>query len=84
MPRKLKRPPLDPLTELRIQRGVENLCRLGPRATAELLSEVASRIGGLPCILGLLEEYQNRLTPEMLHATGGDRFPLRTLRAVPR
>ena len=76
--------PLDPFTVLRIRRGVEYLHRLGPRATAELLAEVAARIGGLPCVLQVLDEYQARLTPEMLRAVGGDRFAPRRLHAVPR
>ena len=75
---------LHPVTRLHLQRGCEHLHRLGPRATAELLAEVDRRIGGMTCILGLLTEYERRLTPEMLRRTGGDRFPPRPLRAVPR
>jgi hypothetical protein len=75
---------LDTLDRLRLQRGVEHLHQLGPRATAELLSEVAHRIGGMPCIIKLLGEYELRLTPRMLRLTGGDRFPAHRLRAVPR
>ena len=75
---------LDPLARLRLQRGVEHLHTLGPRATAELLAEVGHRIGGMPCILGLLCEYQQRFSPKMLHAVGADRFPARPMRAVPR
>jgi hypothetical protein len=74
---------LTPFDRLRVERGAEHLHRLGPRATAELLTEVAYRIGGLPCIVDLLGEYQHRVTPEMLRAVGGDRFPPR-LTAVPR
>ena len=54
-----------------------------PRATAELLAEIGSRIGGLICILSLLTDYERHFTPEMLRATGGDQFP-RRLRVVPR
>jgi hypothetical protein len=74
--------PTDPFIAVRLQRGAEHLHRLGARATAELLAEVGHRIGGTPCILGLLTEYE-RLTPEMLRVTGGDKFP-RRIRAVPR
>jgi hypothetical protein len=81
--RNFKRRPIDPLTELRLQRGAEHLCGLGPRATAELLAEVTHRIGGMPCVLGLLEEYQLQITPGMLRAIGGDRFP-RRLTVAPR
>lgn len=75
---------LDPFVELRLQRGAQHLHALGPRATLELLVEVGHRIGGLPTIAGLLAEYENRLTPDRLRAVGGDRFPVRRLRAVPR
>jgi hypothetical protein len=74
---------IHPLDRLHLQRRVEHLHALGPRATAELLVDLADRIGGMPAILGLLAEYQQRLTPDMLRATGGDRFPTRRLRAVP-
>jgi hypothetical protein len=75
--------PTDPFIAVRLQRGAEHLHRLGARATAELLAEVGNRIGGMPAIIGLLTEYEQRLTPEMLHAVGGDKFP-RRIRAVPR
>jgi hypothetical protein len=75
---------LHPLDQLRLQRGVEHLLDLGPRATAELLAEVGQRVGGMPCILGLLADYQQRLSPQMLRAVSGDRFPARPLRVVPR
>jgi hypothetical protein len=75
---------LDPLDRLRLQRGAEHLYTLGPRATAELLAEVGDRIGGLPSIMELLSEYQQRLSPQMLRAVGGHRFPARPLRVVSR
>ena len=75
---------VDPFTAQRLQRGAEHLHQLGPRATAELLLEVAARIGGLPAIVSVLGEFERRLTPEMLRALGGDRFPPRPLRMVPR
>ena len=75
---------LDPFTALRLQRGAEHLDRLGPRATAEFLAEVANRIGGMPCILETLSDYQRRLTPRMLHAAGGNRFPGSRPVAVPQ
>lgn len=55
--------PLDTMARQRIQRGVEHLHQLGPRATSEFLADVANRIGGLPAIVGLLEEYQRRGLP---------------------
>jgi hypothetical protein len=74
---------MDHLTAVRLQRGTEHLHRLGARAIAELLAEVGDRIDGTPCIISLLTDYERRVTPEMLHVTGGDQFPPR-LRAVPR
>jgi hypothetical protein len=74
---------LDPFTEMRLQRGAEHLHRLGARATAEYIVELARRIGGMPAAIELLGEYEMRLTVEMLRAVGGDRFP-RQLQAVPR
>jgi hypothetical protein len=74
---------LDPIAQLRLQRSAEHLHALGARATAELLAEVAAKIGGLPCILATLDKYQHRLTPDRLHAVGGDRFPPRQLHLVP-
>jgi hypothetical protein len=75
---------LDPLDHLRLERGAEHLHGLGARAVAELLAEVGDRIGGMPCILGILGEYQQRLSPQMLRAVGGHRFPTRPMRVVPR
>lgn len=75
---------LDPFTVLRMQRGVEHLHGLGPRATAEFLGDVADQIGGWPTIIALLGEYERRLSPAMLRAVGGDRFPPQRLRVVPR
>ena len=63
---------LDPLVRLRLQRGVEHLHQLGPRA-----------IGCLPAALELLGEFEQRITPAMLHATGGDQSAP-WLRVVPR
>lgn len=45
---------------VRIERGAYLLHRLGPVATAELLAEVADRIGGLQCIFGCLAEFEQR------------------------
>ena len=73
---------LPPLDQRHLQRGVEHLYTLGPRAGTEFLAEVGQRIGGMPCILGLLAEYEQRLTPAMLRLTGGDRFPRRPLPAL--
>lgn len=73
-----------PLDRMCLERGAQHLHDLGARATAEFLIDVAEHIGGMPCILGRLEEYRWRLTPEMIRAVGADRFPPRQLRGVPR
>jgi hypothetical protein len=75
---------LDPIARLHLQRGAEHLHQLGGRATAEFLAEVVDRIGGMPAIMGLLTEYQRRLSPQLLRSVGGHRFPSRPLRVVPR
>jgi hypothetical protein len=75
---------LDPIIRLRLQRGAEHLHQLGARAQAEFLVEIGARIGGMPAIMGLLGEYQQRLSPQMLRAIGGHRFAARPLRVVPR
>ena len=69
---------------MRLERGALHLHACGPRAMAELLAEVADRIGGLPCVLDRLAEYERRLTPEALRAVGGDRFAPRQLCVVPQ
>ncbi len=74
----------DEFTMLRLERSCQHLHTLGPRATAELLIEVAARIGGMPAILGALTEFERSITPAMVRVAGGDRFPRRQLRAVPR
>ncbi len=74
----------DSLDTLRLQRGVEHLHKLGARATAEALAEIADRIGGWPALLSVLTEYERRLTPGMVRTAGGGRFPPRPLRAVTR
>jgi hypothetical protein len=48
------------IDRLRIERGAYSLHRLGPAATAELLAEVANRVGGLPCIVSCLTECEQR------------------------
>jgi hypothetical protein len=72
---------LDPLDRLRLQRGVEHLHALGPRATAELLTEIGAQTGEMPAIMQLLAKYE-RLTQEVLRRLGGDGFPPRPLHRV--
>jgi hypothetical protein len=62
---------------IRFRRQVLHLRELGPRAIAELLVEIAQRADCAPVILELLDEYEDRLTPDMVHLVGGDQFPRR-------
>lgn len=71
------------LDRARLDRGAEHLTRLGSRALAEFLAELAGAIGGQPAILKLLAEYQNKLNPALLHSAGVHRFPPRRPRVVP-
>jgi hypothetical protein len=75
---------IHPLDAHRLQRGAEHLHCLGPRATAEFLADIANQLGGMPCVLRLLAEYQRRLSPRLLRAAGGDRFPPHPFMEVPR
>jgi hypothetical protein len=74
---------LDPFTRCRLEQGAEYLEHAGCRVIGEFLAEIATDIGGLPCILGRLNEYQQRVCPVTLRALGGEKFAPR-LRAVPR
>ena len=60
------------------QRQIEHLHQLGPRAIPELLHEI-SEVEDLD---RALDAYQ-RLTPDLLKALGGDRFPSAPLHEIP-
>ena len=67
--------------DLRFQRDVSRLHRLGPRAVHELLSE----IGATRQILTLIEDRTAAFAavdPDQLAVTGGDRFPAWPIREV--
>ena len=72
----------DPFTALRWERGTQHLCMLGPRAVAGFLGDLTARIGGMPAALGLLAEYERRLTAGTIVAAGRHRFPTRRPLAV--
>jgi hypothetical protein len=72
---------IPPAARPQFEQSVLHLHALGPRATAEAFAEIAARIGGLPAITAVLNEYR-ALTPAQLRATGGDRFPPKPLRVV--
>jgi hypothetical protein len=65
---------LAPTDRLRLQCGAEHLCELGQRAVAEFLREAANDADDLQRILARLDRWRG-LTPEMVRAAGGDRFP---------
>ncbi len=67
---------------LRLQPGAEHLHSLGPRVIAELLAEIGRSHGIMPAILDRLDAYRHRLTPEMVRAAGGHRFPPPPLHVV--
>jgi hypothetical protein len=70
-----------PCDALRLERGAAHLVRLGPRAVAELLSQIGATHNCTSDILDVLDTFRS-LTPQMLRCTGGDRFPVR-LQVVP-
>ena len=65
------------VASLRRQRQIEHVHRLGARAVGELLREVDDG-ADLDHALAAYE----RLTPELLKATGGDRFPAQPIHVV--
>jgi hypothetical protein len=69
---------LTPAYRLRLDRGCEHLQALGARALAEMLCELIGLTGCGHEVLDLLADY-GRLSPEIVQAVGGDRFPRRLL-----
>ncbi len=69
--------PVEAPASLRRHRQFEHVHRLGPRAMEELAVEVANGED----LDSALAAY-DRLTPEMLKATGGDRFPAQLIHEV--
>ena len=67
--------------QLRRQRHVEQIHRLGARALFELVDEL-DRVHGLGDDLDRRLERYARLDPDLLAALGADRFPAAPLRIV--
>lgn len=65
---------MQPLAGPRFEQMVEHLHRLGPRATGELLIEIATVTGESGLIANRLQAYAE-LDAEILHFLGADRFP---------
>ena len=73
---------LPALEGLRLQRGAAFLNSNPPRVTAGFLMDLASATGSMPFILSMLRDYEDRITPQALRVSGGDRFPPRPLHLV--
>jgi hypothetical protein len=54
---------VDPATRRHIQRGADELVVRGSATAAEALIEISRRIGGLPAILRVLRELEERPRP---------------------
>lgn len=68
---------MTPVERIRIESGAIHLHRLGARAIAELLLELADA----DAVLARLDRYR-RFSPDLLRTVGGDRFAPR-LSAAP-
>ena len=64
----------DLVADLRFHRQVEKLHRLGPRATGELLLEIAECLGCRSFVDQRLKAYAAH-DPKVVKALDGDRFP---------
>ncbi len=69
------------IADLRRQRHVRQLYRLGPRALDALLVEIGAERSITTLIEQRLERYA-AMDPGALEALGGDRFPARPIHAV--
>ena len=73
--------PGDLVTGQRLDRLIERVHLLGPRALAELLAEIATATGEPGLIADRVEAYAG-LDPEIVRFVGGDRFPPMPLELV--
>lgn len=67
---------------MRFERQVQHLHTLGCRPVGELLVAFAEAVDGHELLAEMLDGY-DRLSPEMVRAAGGDRFPVCSPRDVP-
>jgi hypothetical protein len=74
---------LTAIERLRFDRYAAKLHRLGPRATAEFLSEIGQEHGIARAVLSRAETWTGQLTTEMVRAAGAGCFPPRPLRCLP-
>ena len=68
--------------DIQRQRGAEFLSSQPARVLDGFFRDLEAKIGGTPAILGLMAEYEARVTAQKLHASGGDKFPPRPLHLV--
>jgi hypothetical protein len=73
----------DAAKALALQRLIQRVHGLGARVVYELVAEISRSLQPGEAIFDIVEKYAERLTPEMLRVTGGDRFPPAPLRRVP-
>ena len=62
------------IRDLRLQRDVERLCKLGPRPVLELLREIGAARNILTFVEDRAADYAS-IDPARLAAVGGDRLP---------
>jgi hypothetical protein len=74
----------DYLADARFERDVRLLYKLGPQVMSEFLKEIGRNFMVRTAIDEILERYIDRLTPGILEATGGNRFPTAPIRLVVR
>jgi hypothetical protein len=72
----------DAAKALALQRISQRAHRLGPRVFYEVLSEIGRSLQAGSAVFEIVERYAERLSPELLRVTGGDRFPPAPLRLV--
>ena len=72
----MRAPPIGRLTtEPRFQRGADYLHSQGERALGHFLAELAEYHGIEADTVERLDEWYRRLSPELVAAVGGDRWP---------
>ena len=68
--------------DVRLQRAIEHIHRMGPRPVGELIAELLETAGGDPCVLDDMLRW-TRLDPDIVRKVGADRFPRPPLDVVP-
>jgi hypothetical protein len=71
------------IDEMRFERAINRLVRIGPRPVGELLRKIGSDFGVMAEIYGLVSEWAER-DPAIVRGVGGGEFHRAPLRLVPR